>query len=280
MGNAFLKIGPPQEIDREYAQQKKLIQSGFPVAKIIESGFIGKLRYFVEKSLGNEHFGDVFAFECNNTGSISDSSFRKWIKVTILFARAQAYIVCPSANFNNFLKGLYYQVLLEELPHTKHLLRSTFRLVRNRLSKLPFSLTHGDLNAHNILPRGVIDFGSELSGPFGYDLATNLIHPYFFPRTGQYEIIAGYEFTSDQSQAYCKLLGQFCKKENLPNPILNLDEFIICRAVWAAARMAHVPRLQQWRFRLLEQLLSQYGKQELFPLLISATRTFVGNCTN
>lgn len=67
----YLRIGPADELDEEIAIQRRMLDAGFPVPDLIETGEHKGLRYAIESSLGLDTLGDRFDVEVPATGSIS-----------------------------------------------------------------------------------------------------------------------------------------------------------------------------------------------------------------
>ncbi len=58
--NSFLRIGPKDLISSELHLHRKLLNFGFPVSSIISEGEKDGRYFYVETSLGDTHFGNVF----------------------------------------------------------------------------------------------------------------------------------------------------------------------------------------------------------------------------
>ena len=85
----FLRIGNKKSIAQEIALHKNLIQYGFPVPSIIAEGEYGQEAYYIEQSLGEKHFGDLFLQDYKRTGKVSDVCFDSLMALSKSFAEAQ-----------------------------------------------------------------------------------------------------------------------------------------------------------------------------------------------
>lgn len=117
------------------------------------------------------------------------------------------------------------------------------------LATVPFVLCHGDFNAYNILPDGVIDFETTFNGPKGYDLVSAAASIEWFPTEGDYEIFAKYSFTPKQKQTLLSLQSEAST---------HFNALILLRSVWGVVRMHHTPKLQAWRYAKFQKLIDEY----------------------
>src|SRR3989344_4710722 len=83
----FLRIGPSIVVERELKQHRRLLSIGYPLAKITGSGRIKNLNYFSEESLGELHFGQIFARDCRRRGRVSSEHFKDFLNVVTKFAK-------------------------------------------------------------------------------------------------------------------------------------------------------------------------------------------------
>jgi hypothetical protein len=257
-GRQYLRIGPRRKIAQLLAIHRTLADANFPVPRLIASGTRGGQAYYIETSLGEKHFGELFAEDYAKTGRISNTHFARFLAITKRFANAQFTTAAPHGGFPQFEKGIHADCILEELPRLTARTRKALARARERLRELPFALTHGDFNAWNIYPKGVIDFESHFRGPFGYDLAANVIQPKFFPRGKQTEASRTYDFSDAQVNTYLAFMDALSTRHALPKLSTHLNDFAFCRLIWSAARMERWPKLQAWRYRLFEKALGWY----------------------
>ena len=148
--------------------------------------------------------------------------------------------------------------ILDDFPQFKDELIEAFNKITKRVSAFPVVLTHGDLNPHNILPKGIIDFGYVFNGYAGYDLVGNIYQIYLFPREGNYESIRPYGFTKKQFDTYFKAMDNIYSGNGYPELSEYQDDFMLAKTIWAAARIIGKPKIQKWRFSLLEKITLDY----------------------
>jgi hypothetical protein len=247
----YLRIGETDRIQRDLAFHKKMETFGFPVASYISEGVHDNFYYFTETSLGEINFTHVFAEDVEKQGSISDESFADFTKIIERFAEAQLKTQTITGDSTAFAKAILLPDLCNELPEYKTALQARFEKVVERTTALPWVITHGDCNSHNIHKGGIIDLEDSFTGPFGYDLITALVHINYFPDPPATAFLAKYRFTLKQQEMYLSFLDEISTRAHLPPLSLFKDDFEFCRAVWLAARLDKYPELQKFRFDLL-----------------------------
>ena len=66
-----------------------------------------------------------------------------------------------------------------------------------------------------------------------------------------YEFYAKYRFTPEQKREYFKRMDAISVEAGFP-PLSQFEEdFKFCRALWLAANLPHVPKLQQFRYDMV-----------------------------
>lgn len=253
--NAFLRIGDASKIRDDLSLHLKMVNLGFPVSKIISSGHLGDEDYFTESSLGENHLGELFAKDVEQHGVIRDGTFEKFVKVASSFARAQLETQTLDTNFEGFSRGILLDALCEELPDWSARISARFHAASERLSKMPFVLSHGDFNPNNLYPDGVIDLEDSFYGPFGYDLIGSICHIDSFPDSQEFEFYAKYRFTTKQKEDFLIAMDSICAENNVPEISRCASDYEFCRAVWLAAKIPHVPKLQSFRYDLIKKLV-------------------------
>jgi len=246
----YLRIGSKAEIGRDRAMHEKMLLADFPVAKIISSGEYKGQSYFIEESLGDKHFGELFAEDTKELGSISGPTLESYLEITRKFAAAQLKTVGAN-NVQEFADGIQLATLCKELPDYERVITDRFADAIKNLSPFPFVVTHGDFNPNNLLPEGVIDLESSFYGPAGYDLITNIIHITYFPTSPDYEFFQHYQFNEGQKRKYLDVVDTLYQSHDLPALSPYLIDFEFCRLVWSAVRMDKYPKLQKFRYDLL-----------------------------
>ena len=157
------------------------------------------------------------------------------------FAQAQLKTTSEIQDYEDFYLGINMGYILEELPDFKTEISAAFEKMKKHTTPLPTVLTHGDFNAYNLFPGGVIDFGNTHNGPAGYDIVNSIYTTYNFPGTGDYEIIRRYQFTSEQISQYFSSMDTIYTQAGLPKVTDFREDFIWAKSVWSTTRMQRHP---------------------------------------
>ena len=251
-GSQYLRIGKTERIRRDLELHKKMEAAGFPVAKLIGEGEADGKYYFLESSLGERRLGDLFGDDVRRNGTITEEHFSTFLSVVERFGRAQLTTTVPP-DFKDFARGIHLDWLSAELPHYEKAIEKRFQEAIERLSVFPFVITHGDLNANNLYPEGVIDLEDSFHGPFGYDIMTALVHIGYFPDSAEYEYSARYGFTPKQAYRYRAMADTLSQEAGFP-PLSRFEtDFDFCRGAWSLVRVHKWPKLQEFRYNLFIQ---------------------------
>ena len=254
----YLRIGPTRLIDRELGLQKWLLDSGFPVAEVVDSGVLLGRGYFVEKSLGKATFTTAWGRDYRERGRVAARGFSRYMGLTRRFLLAQLS-TAPGGHGNEFDAGVHIADTLEDLLGMKNNLLRALGQAKSRISVFPVVFCHGDFSPANFLDRGVVDFEWSFWGYAGYEAVTSLYWTYFFPKSPMENHRRLYEPTPAQSSAYLGMVDEIYRSRGLPKPSEFVDDFMLPKAIWAAAKMGKLPKLQKWRFGLLESLIEAYS---------------------
>ena len=252
-GEEYARIGRRDRILKDLDLHRRMIAYGFPVAEVREEGEHEGAYYFIESSLGERHFGDLFAEDVGMHGKIADHTFAQFIAISEKFAQAQLKSAVEAKSFDEFAKGVHLDILQQELPEEAEKIQSYFDRVEERIGVFPFVITHGDFNPRNLYPKGVIDLEDSFPGPAGYDLVTNLFHARYMPDSPGYEYFRKYSFTEEQKQAYFGGMDSIYAQNGLPKLSDYFEDFGFCRAVWQTVRMQKWPKLQKFRYDLFRK---------------------------
>ena len=256
-GSAYLRVGPTKLITKELTLQRMLLKKGFPVAKITDSGRLGKQQFYIEKSLGKVILRHVFASDYKRYGRVSEKNFSVYLKLTERFAKAQLSTI-SRAHRNGFDKSMNLADLMTEFPEMASLISKAFKKAKSRISEFPLVLCHGDLNVSNFLPKGIIDFEWAFWGYAGFDVVGNIYFTYFFPKVKRDRSARVYEPTEGQTAKYLDAIDTIYERHGLPRPSGYKDDFVYPKAIWAASKMGEYPGMQKWRFDLLMQITKEY----------------------
>lgn len=257
--DSYLRIGPQECISKEVAYHKKLAACGFPVARILEEGEFESEYYFVESSLGDKHFSQIFKATLSDDGGVSDSDFVALVALVKKYAEAQLKgVTSETFSAEEFEKVILYNSILDEKPALREKTIAAMKKVEARIGTLPLVLSHGDFNPSNILEGGVIDWERGRALSLGYDLTTCISQIFFFPLSGDFEFTGVYRYSREQVTTYWEAIDALYLKHGFPKISEYKNDFIICRSMWSAARMDDVPKIQKWRYDQYEKLLDAY----------------------
>ncbi len=245
----YLRIGEPHIIKKHLDAHSLMEKAGFPVPKLLVTGEHEGQSYFTESAIGEVRLGDAFAtdFDWN---AITPKRFEELITIVRKYAEAQLKAPKPQANLRGFKPAIHVRTLCRELPEYALHIEARFKEITERLSVFPTVLSHGDFNPQNLFANGIIDLEHAFQGPWGYDIATALVHINQFPDSKDYEYFARYRFSDAQKSEYLRVFDALALENSLPKISDYLHDFEFCRAVWSSVRMAEHPKLQKWRYEL------------------------------
>ena len=252
----YLRIGDPGKIARDLAFHKEMASFGFPVPRLLGEGVYADMQFFLEESLGDEHFGQIFKQETEKTGRISDTSFEEYLTSYKKFATAQLNTKIENKDWTAFEHGIHLAIILGEMPELREKILQKYESIKSRISALPFVRCHGDFTPFNTYPEGVIDFEAAFTGPAGYDLGGLIELWNWFPTSRDYEFYQLYNFTSAQRQELLDATDLLYTGHGLPKPSNYLPEFNFLKGIWFVVRMHHTPKLQQFRYNQFKKLLN------------------------
>lgn len=246
--NSYLRIGNPEKIQSDLAFHKRMESAGFPVAKLIAEGYLDGKAYFIESSVGEKTLSKTFAEDTETTGAISQESFDHFLNIAGQFARAQLRTQTSERNIEEFADGIHLDILCQELPQHAERIQTRFKKVQERTTELPFVISHGDFNPHNLYSGGVIDLEDSYHAPFGHDLIGGIISIDYFPDSQEFEYFAKYRFSEEQKIKYLEFLDGVCDEQGLPKLSSFESDFEFTRAVWLLVRMNKWPKIQKFRY--------------------------------
>lgn len=248
-GKSYLRVGPPEAIRQEAGFHKQLLEQSYPVPAFIEEGIMESGEaYFLEASVGEEKFGLIFKREFEEQGAITDPTYSQFIEVVGKYLAAEQRTT-HDPDWESVFQAVRIEILLKEMPEKKQVIMSVWEKIMADLKDFPFALCHGDFNAFNILPGGVIDFETPFQGPLGYDLVCAATTIDWFPKRGDCETIAAFAFTSGQSDRLLALA---------PVTAEHFAALFMLRACWHVVRMDQWPKLQAWRYQLFWEVAEVY----------------------
>ncbi|MDO8482811.1 MAG: hypothetical protein Q7S86_03265 [bacterium] len=252
-GELYARVGEREPVEKMMELHAKFDGLGFPVAAIAGRGEINAGTYYLEESLGEKRFSELFRDDMEMYGFISPELFESFLLVSEKFARAQFGSAVSTTEGLSLIDIIRPSDLADELPEVGEQLLKRFEEAVSVLKVFPSVLTQGDFNPHNLFPQGVIDFEKIYYAPCGYDLVTNICHINQFPESHEYEYYRGYFFSKDQEDSYYKRFDAIYVEAGLPKLSDYKGYFEYCRAIWSAARNHRAPKLQQWRYELFKK---------------------------
>lgn len=251
----YLRIGLPTKIEKDLAFHKQMEAFGFPIAKLLGEGDYQGMKYFVEESLGKEHFGEIFKKETQALGHVSDESFETFLNILIKFGAAQLKTISANKDWESFKNGIHLDIMCEELPDYADRIVARYKQSEARLNDFPFGICHGDLTPFNIYPAGVIDLEDSFQGPVSYDLGSFVEIQNWFPETSNDDFHRIYKFTPAQRTKLIESIDNLYLNAGLPKVSDYAADFDLIKGIWFTVRMHNLPKLQQFRFELLKQLI-------------------------
>lgn len=252
-GKLYARLGEPGVVKEMMDLHKKFDRLGFPVPAIVGQGEMSAGAYYLEESLGEKRFSELFRDDMEKYGSISPELFEDFLEVSEKFARAQLRSAVSATEGLSLVDIVRPRDLAEELPEVGERLLKRFEEAVSVLTVFPSVLTQGDFNPHNLFPRGVIDFEKIYYAPYGYDLVTNICHINQFPESHDYEYYRGYSFSKEQESLYYERFDVIYVEAGLPKLSDHKEHFEYCRAIWSTARNHQMPKLQKWRYELFKK---------------------------
>lgn len=243
----YLRIGEPQIIKKHLDAHSLMEKAGFPVPRLLSTGVHEGQSYFTEATMGEVRLGDAFATDYD-WNTITPKRFEEFIAIVQRYAEAQLKAPKPPGNLRGFKPAIHIRTLCRELPEYAERIEARFKEITQRLSVFPTVLSHGDFNPQNLFANGIIDLEHAFQGPWGYDIATALVHINQFPDSNEYEYFARYRFSDAQKSEYLRVFDALALENSLPKISDYLHDFEFCRAVWSSVRMAEHPKLQAWRY--------------------------------
>ncbi len=255
---SYLRIGDPKKIQKDLNLHKEMESYGFPVAKLLGEGRYEDMHYFIEESLGDNHFGQIFKNETEQNGFVSDKSFDSFMKVIGTFAKAQIKTISENQDWAEFRKGIHLDLICDELPDNKLKILNTYLSAEKKLKVFPFAIQHGDLTPFNVYPKGIIDLEDSFRGPVGYDLGSFTEIQNWFPEKSNDEFYKNYKLTDNQIKNYTETIDTLYSEHKLPLLSSYKEQFNLTKGIWFTVRMHALPDLQSYRYDLIKELIAKF----------------------
>lgn len=252
-GETYLRIGPG--LGSELVIHRQMARRGFPVARILERGYLHDLPYFVEESLGSSTLGELFDIQVDARGSVSDESFGCFSDVIVLQARAQAAMATTKWSAGAFAELIGVARAAAVLPDVEEDLGDAFEWAVARLEQLPGTLLHVDLHPDNTCAGGVIDLEGAGWGVIGYDVVTAVFVPAMCEAEPQGDARPYAGFSSAQLRHYLSRLDEIFGVIGSGHVSDELDALLLCRVIALGSRRHRDPDIWAIRSRLLRTTL-------------------------
>lgn len=250
---SYLRRGTPEVIRAELVHHDALVALGYPVPRILARGD----GWFVEESLGDQHFGDIFPATPQEHPERPEV-FRQFTDVLQRYADAQLRehrVPIDAAVLESRIDFADNEHLFDARGLKDY--REMTRRILSAVDGTPGVPCHGDCNAFNIFPRGIIDFEDTFIGPLGYDIASSIISTQAFPERSECPDVESerlYTFSPEENGALAGILTSQVRGE----PQNLVIETTLIRWIWHLCRMGHRPILEGFRRRQLEALMRAY----------------------
>lgn len=229
--NEYLHFGDPVKIQHVIDLQTDLHKKGYPVALILKVGNLGSFLYMVESSLGEQTYGEIFE------KGIESQTFKLFCGMVGAYFEAQVKNQLPQPIPFSVRKDVMAENVIEENSDLDlNLLNSSLDKLQDRLQRLPFTYSHGDFAARNILEKGVIDFEFCSVAPLGLDVFTACVMESFWMFENENgKIHAKFSYDEGNLDYLVKSLNEICRKNNLDMLLEYQNDFILLKAFWSAA---------------------------------------------
>ncbi|MDP2641277.1 MAG: aminoglycoside phosphotransferase family protein [Candidatus Yanofskybacteria bacterium] len=266
----YLRTANSAEIAGEINLTEDLYERGFPVPEVVAKGTLeNDTAYYIEKSIGERVFGDIFMEETRAQGQVSSESFEAFVEVIKKYSAAQF----DPKNFvprdKDSLAGItaLANVMRNNPPppEMQPMFTEAYEKATERICALPWGYIQADLNAFNILHDGIIDFELAGFGPVGYDVLTNVHFGRMWPKDR-----VAYRFSEEQVAKYIGAVDIIAQENNLLPAISSYaNDFLVLKAIWASGKDKESednpesnPDFWKWRVNMRDWCIRQYLKGE------------------
>lgn len=250
----YLRMGPREELEPEYVRHQQLWNLGFPVARLVQAGERAGQFYYIEESLGDPVFGDIFTDEWKRSGVIADAMFAAFLANVRDWAETQLRTASTVMIAEEFRHVTRVHEVTQALPQLQSQTEHAFAKARDRLRSFPVVVTHGDFHAFNICERGVIDLEMVRGGFAGYDVITGLLGDQLFPPDPE-----DYHYAPHQIERYLATMDELYASYHLPKPSEYAADFLICKMMWVIWIMEHrPPERRPWVHQQYQEMVEGY----------------------
>jgi hypothetical protein len=266
----YLRTADPAESAGEVCLANELRERGFPVPELLATGMLEDgTAYYVERSVGDRIFGDVFREETRSQGRVSDASFDDFVGVIKRYCAAQ---FDPNNITRADKAALGRLTEIENVMRNNPPSRGTEKMFAEahdkacrKVMSLPWGYVQYDFNPFNVLRGGVIDFEFAGLGPVGYDAVTGVHFGRMWPRRR-----VAYVLTTDQIESYLTAVDEIAIAKGVPAVSSHANDFLVLKAIWATskekaseANPLSNPDFWEWRVKMRDWCIERYLRGEM-----------------
>ena len=268
-GSEYLRTATSPEIADEVALTRGLYSRGFPVPEVLATGELEDgMAYYIEKSIGERVFGEIFREETSQHGRVGDEAFDAFVRIIMRYCEAQFDPKNAVPRSRDALARLteLANVMRNNPPSPE--IRQAFleahEQASGRVMSLPWAHVQYDFNPFNVLHGGIIDFEFAGSGPVGYDALTCAHFGRMWPKRR-----VAYVLTDDQIARYVADVDKIAIAKGLPAISSFANEFLVLKAIWSTAKEkasednpGSNPDFWEWRVKMRDWCIGQYVRGE------------------
>lgn len=254
----YLKAWKKASIRFEKELYEILSMVGFNVPSVLEYKENSDSALLKESLASGTLFADVFEWDFNTNGQIEEIHFKSFIEQVKKHLNTQIQLIIDD-------KTLTQNVIpvLDSIPDKGDVNYNAMiqwrDYILNNLASLPLVRNHGDYNAENIFSESIIDFVDSGITFLGYDLATAISLPLWFPYENEwtYEAHKKYSFTPEQVDEYLKMLDNNKLHIQLSDPQI-FGWLVLAKGYRTITRMKNWPEMKKYRYKKYLSLLNEY----------------------
>ncbi len=260
-GGRYLRIGPTAQIDAEVRAVRDRLRAGFAVPSVTARGALDSDRaFFVEDSIGETTFGDLFEAQTARDGRVADGTFDAYLDVMARYLATQCATAALGVDVAGDLATLVLRSAALRDDPAGDIVLAAYDQARATVTGSMWCPSQGDLNPYNTLPGGVIDFELAAAGPLGYDVLTAVHFGRLWP--GRYE---AYAIGTEQIRQYEDRVDDVLAHHGQPAATELRDTLLFLKVFWATARDAYHASnpdvdaaLWRWRSALRTRCAERY----------------------
>jgi hypothetical protein len=257
-GAKYLRHGA---VAQELKLQEFLVSNNVPVSQILSTSTDHGVAYFIEKSLGEKHYGHLFGENFTELNKIDSPVFKAFLETSEAALSSIAATPIHDSMNTEFPLDDYMEMLHKSFPAHSRFFDQLKVQLESDIQRSSKSWQHGDFNAHNIIGEGIIDFEFNFWGCSYYDFISLIMAPAWFPESGKSEFFQTYQFSSEEKEKMLStLLPEHSENDDTASS-LNLS--LVLRTIFSLVGLDHHPLIQEFRYSTFMPILTQYSNKEL-----------------